>query len=599
MVCAGCSVEHPQSEGSLLLISPPFCRRLLEAWGHFSALSDYMDRPYLSRISASLPTLHLYTTFETSCLLESLIYQDICKGYSVIVIDPHGDLVDHVLAQMPEDRVKDTYLLDIEDTSYPFGINLFAAPANANHVLQTMAIERLMHVFERVFPASARMLLEKYLENIALVFLENPGYTVADIPRFLGDEQFRRALTNNKKLKNIATLIGTMLVANIHAATFSFENKPRSQRPGFSLYVDEFQHFSTLDFAELFTEARKYKARQTVAHQFTKQLTLEELREATTTAYTVVAFRTTDEDSRKFAPLFSDLDLQRDQPTTIYRDNIFKRLYTHPDQKVREFAASVIAELEEASKKKITKRIEEEDHSYYVVETKVDVLPRHDFGEGLVDYHPDFIHRLLKRLDLLLYETMGDKKINLRLWADFVRDMSALLQFSDFFTLAYNKWDGHGSFETWLEKHDGESDAEIGTVVKMSVQYFAFHQFIDRLNAVLDALIEQPLAEKRETTINDIAKRLSHLPNYTVLVRVGTETHLIKPLPLPRTTVSGSDFWQRKRSIQVQSARKYGRKREDIEKELGARQGASHEQAADEIDTDTDNEQPFSRFEEL
>ena len=55
----------------------------------------------------------------------------------------------------------------------------------------------------------------------------------------------------------IASLIGTMLVAQIHAVTFSFANKPRSQRPGFSLFVDELQNFATLDFAELFTESKE------------------------------------------------------------------------------------------------------------------------------------------------------------------------------------------------------------------------------------------------------------------------------------------------------------------------------------------------------
>ena len=116
------------------------------------------------------------------------------------MIDPHGDLVDHVIAQLPEERVENTYLLDIEDTKYPFGINLFAAPLNSSISGQTIAVERLMHVFERVFPLSARMLLDKYLENIALVFLENPGYTMKDIPRFLSDEELDTSLSSISKM---------------------------------------------------------------------------------------------------------------------------------------------------------------------------------------------------------------------------------------------------------------------------------------------------------------------------------------------------------------------------------------------------------------
>src|SRR5947209_10014532 len=134
-----------------------------------------------------------------SSFLESLLYQDICKGYSIILIDPHGDLIEHVITQMPEERVKDTYLLDMEDAKHPFGVNLFTAPKDAGPVHLSMALARLIHVFERVFPASARMFLEKYLENIALVFLETPGYTMADIPRFFTDLPFRQSLTEHLK----------------------------------------------------------------------------------------------------------------------------------------------------------------------------------------------------------------------------------------------------------------------------------------------------------------------------------------------------------------------------------------------------------------
>src|SRR6266496_3552026 len=39
-----------------------------------------------------------------SSFLEQLVYQDICKGYAVILIDPAYDLIDHVISQMPESR---------------------------------------------------------------------------------------------------------------------------------------------------------------------------------------------------------------------------------------------------------------------------------------------------------------------------------------------------------------------------------------------------------------------------------------------------------------------------------------------------------------
>ena len=518
-----------------------------------------------------------------SSFLETIIHQDICKGNAVIVIDPHGDLVDHVIAQLPEERVENTYLLDIEDTKYPFGINLFAAPLNSSISGQTIAVERLMHVFERVFPLSARMLLDKYLENIALVFLENPGYTMKDIPRFLSDEElrheliqhlkndyirdfwlefdtlpagrkreevaalnnrlntflnkpmvrniigqktstidFRRAIQEReilliklpiKKYKMIASLIGTMLVAQIHAVTFSFANKPRSQRPGFSLFVDEFQNFATLDFAELFTEARKYKARQTVAHQFTKQISLDELQEATTTAYTIVAFRTTEYDARAFASSFSDFELYPGIQHIPRPD--LSQLRKHKNKAVSDFWARYVRRWQEADNKE-PKRQREDGYTHIV-------LPTWNLGFGDVEYQPKHVRAALSILEDLFYHSMLEKKLDENL-------SNSLLNI----------------VMEWY--YDDEID-----------------QFISHLSHALNALIQEPMGETKETTTSDIASHLQHLPNYTALVRVGYETHQMKPLPIPENVVNGDDLWQRVRQIRIQTAKKYGRKREEVE----------------------------------
>jgi hypothetical protein len=74
-------------------------------------------------------------------------------------------------------------------------------------------------------------------------------------------------------------LLGMIFVMKFQAAAMSRANVPESQRRDFSLYVDEFQNFSTDSFATILSEARKYRLNLIVANQFITQLT-EEIRDA-------------------------------------------------------------------------------------------------------------------------------------------------------------------------------------------------------------------------------------------------------------------------------------------------------------------------------
>src|SRR5215213_7781444 len=49
-----------------------------------------------------------------SSLLEDLIVQDIEAGAGVCVLDPHGDLFEHVLGRVPADRADDVVLIDLK-----------------------------------------------------------------------------------------------------------------------------------------------------------------------------------------------------------------------------------------------------------------------------------------------------------------------------------------------------------------------------------------------------------------------------------------------------------------------------------------------------
>lgn len=70
-----------------------------------------------------------------------------------------------------------------------------------------------------------------------------------------------------------AQLLGLVIVNKISMAAMSRADMPESERRPFYLYVDEFQNFATDAFADILSEARKYKLALIMAHQYIAQLT--------------------------------------------------------------------------------------------------------------------------------------------------------------------------------------------------------------------------------------------------------------------------------------------------------------------------------------
>ncbi|HEX9503397.1 MAG TPA: type IV secretion system DNA-binding domain-containing protein [Patescibacteria group bacterium] len=69
-----------------------------------------------------------------------------------------------------------------------------------------------------------------------------------------------------------SALLGAMIITKIQLAAMSRVDIPEDNRKDFYLYVDEFQNFATESFANILSEARKYRLNLIVAHQYIGQL---------------------------------------------------------------------------------------------------------------------------------------------------------------------------------------------------------------------------------------------------------------------------------------------------------------------------------------
>ncbi len=70
---------------------------------------------------------------------------------------------------------------------------------------------------------------------------------------------------------DMANVMGGLLTASLMNAALSRHDIPEERRRPFMLYVDEFHSFTTLSFASLLSEVRKYGLGVTLAHQYIEQ----------------------------------------------------------------------------------------------------------------------------------------------------------------------------------------------------------------------------------------------------------------------------------------------------------------------------------------
>lgn len=117
--------------------------------------------------------------------------------------------------------------------------------------------------------------------------------------------------------EDYSALLGAMMITKIQLAAMARVDIAESEREDFYLYVDEFQNFATESFANILSEARKYRLNLTIAHQYIGQLATDQntvVRDAVFgNVGTIITFRVGATDAeyleKEFEPVFMMNDL--------------------------------------------------------------------------------------------------------------------------------------------------------------------------------------------------------------------------------------------------------------------------------------------------
>ncbi|HQU07604.1 MAG: hypothetical protein B7X04_01515 [Parcubacteria group bacterium 21-54-25] len=353
----------------------------------YLAKTDFRNQRTRFGIKERDRLLHLYAIGQTgtgkSTLLETLIRQDLAAGRGLALLDPHGDLVERLAAQVPPARRETCIYMDAPDPHQPYGYNPLKQVAPEKRPL---AAAGMLEVFKKMWEDAWGPRMEHILRNALLALLDYPDATLLDLPRLLDEREFRRRVgrtTTNPQVaefllreyerytprmrseaiapiqnkvgafladptlrrilcapekpigvrrlmdeggvvllvnlskgrlgEDAAHLLGGLLVTTIGLAAFSRAEVPERERRPFFLYLDEFQHFTTLALVTMASELRKYGVGMVLVHQYLDQLAPEIRHAVLGNVGTVISFRVGPHDApflaREFAPTFSTEDL--------------------------------------------------------------------------------------------------------------------------------------------------------------------------------------------------------------------------------------------------------------------------------------------------
>ena len=127
-----------------------------------------------------------------STAMQHLILADINANRSVLVLDPKADLVNDILARIPEERADDVVVIDPADC-IPVGFNPLAFKEYGDPALLA---DSILSVMKEIFASSWGIRTADILNAALLTLVRVANATLLWLPALLTDENFRMKIIN-------------------------------------------------------------------------------------------------------------------------------------------------------------------------------------------------------------------------------------------------------------------------------------------------------------------------------------------------------------------------------------------------------------------
>lgn len=522
-----------------------------------------------------------------SSLLEQITYQRMEQHDSIIVLDPHGELIDNIIARMPESRLGDTYLFDLSDARrYPFRLNIFHCTDPSDETARAQTRGRVLRVFRRIWPEiETGQYVEKILRHVTTTLIYNPGCTLADVPTW-----FRSAQVAAKAAMNVqdqeTRAFWTQDLPSLSPRDRSFQTEPFLNRVARLLSDDLLRRLlcnpgPPLDVGRLIRQRRSLLIKLPIADDVVGEaagltgVALFSLIYATTfddrpknyrDSYTLVVDEFQNFVTSEFVKLFvggrkygaklalahqytNQLDLPGLEANRrgVLTARTVVSFHTTPHDAVE--VAPLYARLEESwGRQNLVANVAEalERHAVEAVKrfalrhvkpliqaSRMQQVGSLDFGWGHHRFDPEDARSALSQLNDLLYEAQRDGRnddTERAAVVDAVMETPLYLRFEEDF-----------------EKTKRRFDAD--------------------LSAVIAALITDPLVEHQPAGGRAVVSTLPSLPSRHAFVKAGPQVYHIETCPLP-PSVSEEEAHDREADLLRQTHREYCSHKDAVDEQI-------------------------------